>query len=234
MSGSRIKDIDYKVLRSQRSTADIVIERDGRVLVRAPKAIPDERIEDLIEAKRYWIYKNLAEWRDLNATRVLREYRNGEGFLYLGRSYRLLLVADQEEPLLLKNARFCLRRDLVDQGEIVAAKTAFRDYYIARGSERIRQRVNYYAPKVGVAPRDLAIRELGNRWASCSPSGNLAFHWKCMMAPQTIIDYIVVHELCHFHHLDHTDAFWNEVDKVMPAYGERKEWLKRNGAGLDL
>lgn len=234
MNGSRIKDIAYEVLRSQRTTADIVIERDGRVLVRAPKSIPDERIEDMIEAKRYWIYKNLAEWRDLNATRVLREYRNGEGFLYLGRSYRLLLVADQDEPLLLKNGRFCMLRDLVERGEIEAAKAAFRDYYIARGSERIRQRVDYYAPKVGVAPRDMAVRELGNRWASCSPNGNLAFHWKCMMAPQTIIDYIVVHELCHFHQLDHTDAFWNEVDKVMPAYSERKEWLRAHGAGLDV
>lgn len=234
MSGSRIKDIAYEVLRSQRTTADIIIERDGRVLVRAPKSIPDERIEDLIEAKRYWIYKNLAEWRDLNATRVLREYRNGEGFLYLGRSYRLLLVADQDEPLLLKNGRFCLRRDLVDRGEIEAAKAAFRDYYIARGYERIRQRVDYYAPKIGVAPRDVAVRELGNRWASCSPNGNLAFHWKCMMAPQTIIDYIVVHELCHLHHMDHTDAFWNEVDKVMPDYAERKAWLRENGAALDI
>lgn len=55
-----------------------------------------------------------------------------------------------------------------------------------------------------------------------------------MMAPQTIIDYIVVHELCHFYHLDHTDAFWNEVDKIMPVYGERKEWLRINGAGLDV
>lgn len=234
MSTTRDQDISYKVVRSRRTTADIVIERDGRVLVRAPDSIADERIEDMVEAKRYWIYKNLAEWRDLNATRVLREYRNGEGFLYLGRSYRLLLVADQEEALLLKNGRFCLRRDLVDQGEIEAAKAAFRDYYIQRGFDRITQRVNYYAPKVGVAPRGIELRELGNRWASCSPRGRLAFHWKCMMAPQTIIDYIVVHELCHFHHLDHTDAFWNEVDKIMPAYAERKEWLRLNGAGLDV
>jgi predicted metal-dependent hydrolase len=54
------------------------------------------------------------------------------------------------------------------------------------------------------------------------------------MAPQTIIDYIVVHELCHFLHLDHTDAFWNEVDKIIPSYGERKEWLRKQGAGLDI
>src|SRR5690242_14928915 len=136
--------ISYELVRSRRKTADIVIERDGSVLVRAPEEVALERIEDIVESKRYWIYKNLAEWRDLNATRVVREYRNGEGFLYLGRSYRLLLVAGQEQPLLLKGGRFCLRRDLVDRGEVPAAKAAFRDYYVARGLERISRRVDYY------------------------------------------------------------------------------------------
>jgi predicted metal-dependent hydrolase len=234
MSVRKSKDIDYEVVRSPRATADIVVERDGRIIVRAPKHVPDERVEDIVEAKRYWIYKTLAEWRDLNATRVLREYRNGEGFLYLGRSHRLLLVANQKEPLVLKDGRFCLWRDIVDRGDIGAAQAAFRDYYIVRGRERIAGRVNYYAPKVGVKPVQVHVRELGNRWASCSPRGRLAFHWKCMMAPQTVIDYIVVHELCHLHHRDHTEAFWNEVDKVMPAYRERKEWLRVHGAGLDV
>lgn len=234
MSMSKSKEIDYQVVRSPRATADIVVERDGRIIVRAPAHLPDERVEDIVEAKRYWIYKALAEWRDLNATRVLREYRNGEGFLYLGRSYRLLLVTEQHEPLLLKGGRFCLRRNVVDRGDMAAAQSVFRDYYIARGLERIAERVKYYAPKVGVMPTGLDVRELGYRWASCAPSGSLAFHWKCMMAPQTIIDYIVVHELCHLHHRDHTKLFWNEVDKVMPAYRERKEWLRVSGAGLDV
>ncbi len=227
-------DISYELVRSPRRTADIVIEPDGRVIVRAPEDTTAEKIEDIIESKRLWIYKNLAEWRDLNATRVIREFRNGEGFLYLGRSYRLLLVSDQDEPLLLKSGRFCLWRDLVDRGEVPAAKAAFRDYFISRGFERISQRVGYFAPKVGVVPGKIDVRELGHRWASCSPAGNLAFHWKCMMAPPRIIDYIVVHELCHYHHLDHSDAFWNEVDKVMPDFHERKEWLRKNGAAMDL
>jgi predicted metal-dependent hydrolase len=94
--------------------------------------------------------------------------------------------------------------------------------------------VQYFAPKVGVTPGRIGVRELGHRWASSSPTGNLAFHRKCMMAPATIIDYIVVHELCHSHHLDHTDAVWNEVDKVLPNYWERKEWLRKNGASFDL
>lgn len=234
MKPPSVPEIEYQVVRSRRKTADIVIERDGRVLVRAPGNVPDDQIANIVEAKRYWIYMNLAEWRDLNATRIVREYRNGEGFLYLGRSYRLSLVADQVDLVLLKGGRFCLRRDLADRGDIDAARAAFRNYYIARGNERISQRVRYFAPKVGVKFAGIDVRELGHRWASCSPTGRLAFHWKCMMAPPTIIDYIVVHELCHLHHLDHTEAFWNEVDKVMPSFRERKEWLKINGAALDV
>ena len=234
MKASKDRRVGYEVIRSRRSTADIIIERDGRVVVRAPDWADDEKVANIVESKHYWIFQGLAEWRDLNATRVLREYKNGEGFLYLGRGYRLLLVNDQEAPLQLKNGRFMLRRDLVEQGDIEAAKVAFREFYIAKGVERLGSRAAYYAPKVGVDASDLTVKELGHRWASCSASGKLSFHWKCMMAPQTIIDYIVVHELCHFHHRDHTDAFWNEVDKVMPDFRERKEWLRKNGSGLDV
>ena len=227
-------DLTYEVIRSSRATTDIIIERDGRIVVRAPQWADDALIADIVAAKQYWIFQGLAEWRDLNATRILREYKNGEGFLYLGRSYRLLLVNDQQAPLLLKDGRFRLRRDLVEQGEMDAVKAVFREYYQDKGLARLRERVAYYAPKVGVAPPEVEVRELGHRWASCSPQGNLAFHWKCIMAPPTIIDYIVVHELCHVHQADHTDAFWNEVDKVLPDFWERKEWLRKNGAGLDV
>jgi predicted metal-dependent hydrolase len=78
------------------------------------------------------------------------------------------------------------------------------------------------------------VIELKYRWASCSPGGALNFHWKCMMAPVTILDDIVVHELAHLIHANHTKAFWNEVDEVMSDFQERKEWLRANGAGMDL
>lgn len=226
--------VSYQVIRSRRSTADIVIERDGRVVVRAPEAVGDAEIAEIVESRHYWIYRSLAEWRDLNATRVLREFRNGEGFLYLGRSYRLLLVGGQVQPLLLRDGRFLLRRELVEHADTDVAQAAFRDYYVARGRERIGQRVGYFAPKVGRVVAGVDVRELGNRWASCSAGGRVAFHWKCMMAPPSVIDYIVVHELCHLHHRNHTNAFWNEVDKVLPDYREHKQWLRARGAALDL
>jgi predicted metal-dependent hydrolase len=233
MSRVKTETVTYDVIRSRRKTADIVMEANGRILVRAPEKISDKRIADLVKSKQRWIFNTLAEWTVLNAKRVRREFRNGEGFFYLGRTYRLQLTEDQEEPLMLKNGRLCLQRELLKRGES-EAKSAFRNFYIARGMDRIPARVDYFARKVGVHPGRARVRELGNRWASCSAVGVLAFHWKCLMAPQTIIDYIIVHELCHLRHFDHTEAFWNEVDKVLPDYRERKEWLRQNGASLDL
>lgn len=102
----------------------------------------------------------------------------------------------------------------------------------AKGRQRFSERAGYFAPKVGVKITGIKVKEMGYRWASCGKNGKLNFHWKCMMAPPRIIDYIVVHELCHFYYRNHTDAFWNEVDKVMPDYRERKEWLRKHGASL--
>lgn len=235
MSARRVRDIEYQLLPgSPRKTTDIVIERNGVVTVRPPASYTPEQVDSVVESKRMWIYRNLAEWRDLNASTVVREWVNGESFLYLGRAYRLSLVSAQECTLQLKEGRFCLSRDVIEQGGTAAARQAFEDYFIDKGLQRLGERVGFFAPKVGAQVGGVRVKETGYRWASCGKAGVLNFHWKCMMAPPKIIDYIVVHELCHFHHRDHTDAFWNEVDKVMPDYRERKEWLRRYGASLDV
>lgn len=231
----QIRDIEYRLLPgADRQTTDIVIERDGKISVRPPRRMTPEQVDQTVLAKRLWIYRNLADWRDLNATRVVREWVNGESFMYLGSSYRLQLVRDQAEAVKLKDGRFCLARSVVEQGGPAAAHAAFEWFYAHKGAPRLAQRVAHYAARVGVAPGELQIKELGYRWASCLTSGALQFHWKCLMAPLRIVDYIVVHELCHLHHRDHTAAFWNEVDKVMPDYRVRKEWLRQRGAEMDL
>lgn len=235
MNSRRVRDIDYQLLPgSDRKTTDIVIERNGVVAVRPPKDFTPEKTDAVVDSKRMWIYRNLAEWRDLNAATVVREWVNGETFLYLGRTYQLSLISDQAADLKLKEGRFCLNRKLIDEAGVKAAKAAFERYYADKGNKRINERVQYYAPKVGVTPSVIKVKEMGYRWASCGKNNNLNFHWKCMMAPPRILDYIIVHELCHIHQKNHNNNFWNEVDKVMPDYRERKDWLKMNGAGLDL
>ena len=235
MTPRRVQDIDYQLLPgTPRATTDIVIERDGSVVVRAPEHYSAEQVDAVVESKRMWIYRNLAEWRDLNATAVTREYVSGETFLYLGRSYRLQLVSGQENDLTLKDGQFCLSRELIETSGIDGAKQAFERFYTVKGLQRFQDRIAYFAPKVGVCPAAVKVKDMGFRWASCSSRGNINFHWKCMMASPKIIDYIVVHELCHFHHRNHSDAYWNEVDKILPDWRERKEWLRVNGGGLDV
>jgi hypothetical protein len=235
MAARRVEDIEYDLLSGHtRKTTDIVIERTGRVTVRAPEGHSPEQVDAVVRSKRMWIYRSLAEWKDLNASAVAREWVNGETFLYLGRSYRLALVSDDGPDLQLKEGRFRLQKALIETGGTSAARQAFETHYTDKGLERIGQRVAYFAPKVGVEVAAVKVKDMGYRWASCGRSGVLNFHWKSMMAPPRIIDYIAVHELCHLHHRDHSDAFWNEVDKVMPDYRERKEWLRKHGASLDL
>ena len=96
MNARRVRDIDYQLLPgTKRKTTDIVIERDGAISVRPPADYTPEQVDAVVESKRLWIYRNLAEWKDLNASAVVREWVNGETFLYLGRAYRLSLVSDQ-------------------------------------------------------------------------------------------------------------------------------------------
>ncbi|WP_281561160.1 SprT family zinc-dependent metalloprotease [Thalassomonas sp. RHCl1] len=223
------KDISYSLKKSNRKTISIFIERDGSVSILAPAPYQLEKIEQVIEAKRSWIYRNLAEWEDLNRTQLQREFVNGEGFVYLGRSYRLSLEEKQDTDLLLKRGRFLLRRDKIHKGADI-----FKAFYKQKGLKKISERIALYAPKIGVKVKNVKVLELQNRWGSCSENGNLNFHWKCLMAPVSVLDYIVVHELVHLLHRNHDNNFWNTVDKVMPNYAKHVKWLKHNGVDMSL
>jgi len=226
---AQYKDIQYVLKRNNRKTGSIYVERDGQITVLVPRKTTKAEVEEILEQKRKWIYTALAEWEDLNATRVAREFVNGEGFLYLGRSYRLRLVDEQDEALLLKGGYFCLCRNKNGR----PAET-FKNFYRDKGLSKISERIGYYQDKMGVDVQDVRVIELQNRWASCTKKGTLNFHWKCIMAPLTIVDYIIVHELAHLIHSNHSPAFWSEVEKVIPDYRERKEWLRKNGAGMTI
>lgn len=225
-----LKDISFNIKKSKRKTLSIYIERDGTVTVIAPGNSTDKEIEEVIKKKEYQIYKSLAEWELTNSTKIEREFVNGQSFLYLGRNYRLEIVKEeQKKPLILKNGYFLLRKK--DESK---AKQLFIEFYKEKGLPKIVERVEQYQKRINVNPKQIRIMELKNRWASCSEKGNLNFHWKCIMAPLDVLNYIVVHELAHLIHKKHTKAFWNEIDKMIPDYQKHMEWLRINGAAMDI
>ena len=96
----------------------------------------------------------------------------------------------------------------------------------------VTERVRYFAPLVGVTYNQIAIRSQRTRWGSCSRKGNLNFNCLLGLVPSEVLDYVVVHELCHRKELNHSDRFWNEVSRILPDYMARKQWLKDNGSRL--
>ncbi|WP_282782701.1 M48 family metallopeptidase [Phaeodactylibacter xiamenensis] len=225
----KVSGIDIAVTKSRRKTVSIFIERDGTVSARVPEQWATDKIKQAILSKQYLIHKHLAEWEQLNESRVMREYVSGQSFLYLGRNYALKLVEEPLDHLLLKNGRFLLGKAYQDN-----AKELFVTFYKDKLRKKLPPLITRYQSQLNVKPNEVRVMELQNRWGSCSEQGNVNFHWKCAMAPYDVLTYIVVHELAHLLHPNHSPAFWNEVDKVLPRYDKQVEWLKRNGAGMDL
>jgi len=222
------KDITYSLARSDRKTMSIYVEPDGRVSVRAPKNLEIRKINKILDLKSYWIYTSLSEVEQLNGSKVKRQMIGGEGFLYLGKSYRLKINKELATPLALTQGYFNL-----DENHISKAKSHFINFYKEEAKKIIPERVDYYKKKLGVNPNKIRVMELKNRWASRG-KGGLNFHWKMILAPISIIDYVIVHELAHYLKEDHSDEFWEIVESIMPNYKDKKEWLKMNGAGLDV
>lgn len=221
--------VEIAIKRSKRKTVSIFIERDGSVSALVPERLSNAEIEEVVKSKEYQIHKNLAEWTQLNDRYVSREYVSGQSFLYLGRNYRLKLVDENLGEVQFVRGRFLLSNQDLDQ-----AKELFKEFYRKKLQEKIKPLIDQFQDQLGVKPAEVKVMELQNRWASCSTKGNVNFHWKCAMAPMDVLQYIVVHELAHLIHLNHTSEFWNEVDKVLPNYEKQLHWLKMNGAGMDL
>lgn len=158
-----------------------------------------------------------------------KKFINGEGFYYLGESYRLLLIdpvetKDQIPPLQFQDDWFLLQRN-----ERRQADHHFVHWYTLKANEWLRVRTRRFISRIDVQPTGLDVRHLGFRWGSCSPSGRVNFHWRTILLPPEIIDYIIVHELVHLRESHHNSAFWLRVERVIPDYVQRKQWLSENG-----
>lgn len=225
-----VNNIQYSLKKSNRKTLSIYVEVDGSISVLAPIHKTDEDINKAIESKQLQIYRKISELNELRESQVIRELVNGESYLYLGRNYRLQFVDSQNVPVKLENGYFKICRN-----NKLPVEQLLKKYYKEKCIQKVKERIKIYSAQMRVEFNQLKVMELKNRWASYSPATrNINFNWKCIMAPLNVIDYIVVHELAHIKHNNHSDAFWSEVDKVIPDYRERLEWLRYNGASISI
>ena len=135
---------------------------------------------------------------------------------------------EEKQEWILKNLEKIQKRDA--QKENVQNRSALeRQHLQNKACVVIPRRVAYYAEKLGVSYGKITLRQQKTRWGSCAANGNLNFNWLLILAPPEVLDYVVVHELCHRREMNHSQAFWKEVEKILPDYRERQKWLKDNG-----
>jgi len=210
-----------KLVRSKRKTLSLIVETDGTLTARAPLRMKETDIRRFIEEKKDWIKQKQA--KALKEAVTPHQFVDGERFLYLGKEFTLRIVPDGK-PALFMGRVFNLTRSAQPR-----AKSVFEAWYKKQARKVLSERVEFFAHKYGFNVGKVRISSARTRWGSYSSKGTLSFTWRLVMAPPEIVDYVVVHELCHSKELNHSKAFWARVGMILPDYEQRRKWLKDNG-----
>lgn len=222
-----VDDLTFVVRWSRRRrTVGITVARDGDLRVAAPSGTPAARLEAMVRAKEPWVRCKLAEFAALEPPAEPRRFVDGESLPYLGRLHQLVLIDAGSAPVSLRRGRFEMDRSLDAQ-----ARAAMVTWYTVKARARIEDRIAHFAPLVGAVPSGLVVRDLGlRRWGVCHCATRVVtFHWELVMQPPPILDYVVVHELAHLLEPNHGSGFWQQVERVLPDWKERRRWLALHG-----
>jgi len=215
--------LPYKIEQSERKTISLTIERNNDLVIKAPLHATHQKIEEFFFKKQIWLYTKLEEKKNIEKSTSIKELVPWEGFYFLGRMYKLDIVDEVDFKLRFKNRKFELNREY-----LVEWRELFLDWYKTQFYDKVLPRVKNLSNRCGFEPTNISVQELNNRWGSCTKDNKLNFHWKVVMAPLSVIDYIIVHELCHIKEKNHSSKFWDMVERFMPDYQNHKEWLRKN------
>lgn len=230
--------IDYEVRRSERRRKTVQITvGDGSVRVAAPMATPDSELQAIVRRRAPWILSHTP--RDAMPKAAPKRFVSGETLPYLGRNVRLIVKsADMKLPdVHFDHWRFqvTVPQTLNGDERYELIRRAIVGWYRTRAAERLPNIVEQWWPRLrrGNMPQIL-VRDQRLRWGSCASDGTLRFNWRVMMLPPALIEYVVVHELAHLTHRNHSTDFWGLVSMVMPDAQQRRQDLREAGRVLPL
>jgi predicted metal-dependent hydrolase len=216
--------VSYQFERSKRRTIGFLVGSDG-LTVRAPRWVTIAEVESAIVEKSNWILKQLhaAQDRQAHSQKAAIVWRDGEAIDYLGEPYQISLGAivttiDEAQ----KRIWIALPASVSESQVQDAVQSAIQRAALLLFEERL----NHYAPLLGVHWRGLKLSNAGGRWGSAKSDGTIRLNWRLMHYRLPVIDYVVVHELSHLRHMDHSPRFWDTVESIMPDYAKLKKELK--------
>jgi len=227
------KTIKYQLIKSKRKTLTITILPTKEVVVKAPRILSDQEIMRMVMQKGKWITDKISKMEDLSCE-VEQRYMDGAEIFYRGKKYRLKIIEDYN----VRKSEIQLRHDeivvIMKHKKVQLVPELMEGWYKERIKELIYDKIEYYNSFINKKISNIRIKNHKKRWGSCSNLGNLNFNWRIIMMPDEMFDYIVVHELCHLIHMNHSKEYWKSVEMILPDYKEREKWIRQNGSKLLL
>ena len=205
---------------------------EPRVVLTAPRFAMAFEINRFLRSKTSWIEKHLIKALKQVDLRPKPQYKNGDIFYYFGEPVLLIITHTPKKRPSVKvrgeKMFLALNNGITEQKIPSAAKKAIQDFYRKKAEETVHDRLQHFNEHYGFTYRRVTLRNQRSRWGSCTGKLNLNFNWRLIMAPIEIIDYVVVHEMCHLRQMNHSKNFWNLVAETIPDYKKMRKWLREN------
>lgn len=212
--------LEVKIIRVKRKTVGMKLTGPDCLTLRVPLKMSETDVDAVIEKNSTWIRRS--RQRLLKEQEALQIQK--KSLFYLGKTWAVSVrKADRRAVEFVGEG---IRIDYVKKSQVEDLAVGF---YKERAKEYMGERLEELSRKMGIAFVSMSVRNQKTRWGSCSAGGRLSFNCRLMMAPPEIIDYVLIHELCHLRHMNHSKAFWEEVSRWDPYYEEKRAWLKAEG-----
>jgi predicted metal-dependent hydrolase len=211
-------EIDYRISPRCKSIG-IMVTAEGRVVVAMPRGTSKENLDRALEKHRRWIERKVAERRAAWA-----RIRTGEVY-FLGEAFRLTVLKGATGAVSLNGEE--LRVPLPEGADLWSRLVG---WYAERAFRLLQDRVRHFGGSMGLKTGPVELKGWKRRWGECHPDGTLKFNWRLILCPLEVIDYVVVHELAHLKVPGHNPRFWAQIEKILPDYAARRQWLNRRGA----
>jgi hypothetical protein len=219
------KQIDFRISYSQRKTLGITITPDMEVLVKAPENTSLEKVKTVVRKKAPWILKQQHFFLGFHPKTPAKKYVSGESHFYLGRQYKLKIIKAGKDEI-----HFNGRQIIVFSKPRSTPKTILNNWLRERAKMKfaeIAEPLIQKFKKYKVEPGDIYLQEMPTRWGSCTPKGKIILNPELIKAPKACIEYVIVHELCHLVHKNHSHKFFDLQKKEMPDWEKWKNKLER-------
>jgi predicted metal-dependent hydrolase len=219
------EEIEYKVrISSEASKCRLDMKLDETVVVLPENA--DISPEQFLREKKQWLLEKKQKFDEYRERIPERNFEQGEKFPYLNDSHTLEIAGQSNR---IEDQQIILSEPSVDRKGI---KEVLEEFYRSKARRIFEEKVDKHIENIDGEFNKIYIRNQKTKWASCSPKDNLSFNWRLIMAPEDVIEYVVVHELVHLEEKNHDAKFWKRVREIKPDYKESYNWLSENSPKL--